>query len=105
VSVTDPGKPSIRIDLREGFEDDEVVISVGEQEVFRKEGVTTLPQIGRADGIDAPVAEGPITVRVELPERGLSESFSVRAPGLHLGISIEDGELTHEVSPTPFRYA
>lgn len=101
----DPGRPSIRIDLREGFEDDEVVIRVDEQEVFRKEGVTTLPQVGRADGIDAPVGEGPVTVRVEVPKRGLSESFSVPAPGLHLGISIEDGELTHEVSPTPFRYA
>lgn len=105
MSGTDPGGPSIRVDLREGFEDDEVVIHVGEQEVYRKQGVTTLTQIGRADGIDAPVAEGPLTVRVELPKRGLTKSFSLPAPGLHLGISIEDGEMTHEVSPTPFRYA
>lgn len=102
---TDAGSPSIRVDLREGFEDDEVVIHVGEQEVFRKQGVTTLTQIGRADGIDAPLAEGPVTVRVELPKRGLSESFSVPGPGVHLGISVEGGELTHEVSATPFRYA
>lgn len=102
---TDPHGASIRVDLREGFEDDEVVIRVGEEEVYRKEGVTTLPQIGRADGVDAPVGQGPVTVRVELPKRGLSGSFSVPAPGLHLGISVEGGELTHEVSPTPFRYA
>ena len=102
---TAPGTPSIRVDLREGFEDDEVVIHVGEEEVYRKQGVTTMTQIGRADGIDASVAEGPLTVRVELPKRGLAESFSLPAPGLHLGISIEDGEMTHEVSPTPFRYA
>ena len=102
---TDPGAASIRVDLREGFEDDEVVIHVGEQEVYRKHGVTTLTQIGRADGIDAPVADGPLTVRVELPKRGLTTSISLPSPGLHLGISIEDGEMTHEVSPTPFRYA
>lgn len=102
---TDPGGASIRVDLREGFEDDEVVIHVGEQEVYRKDGVTTQTQIGRADGIDAPAVEGPLTVRVELPKRGLAESFSLPGPGLHLGISIEDGEMTHEVSPTPFRYA
>lgn len=100
----DPERPSIRVDLREGFEDDEVVIHVGDREVFRKAGVTTLPQIGRADGVDAPVEAEPVVVRVELPNRGLSESFAI-APGLHLGISVEDGELTHEVSPTPFRYA
>lgn len=102
---TDPQGPSIRVDLREGFEDDEVVIHVGEEEVYRKQGVTTMTQIGRADGIDAPVAEGPLTVRVELPKRGLTESISLPEPGLHLGISIEDGELMLEVSPTPFRYA
>jgi hypothetical protein len=105
VTGTDPGAASIRVDLREGFEDDEVVIHVGEREVYRKDGVTTLTQIGRADAIDAPVVEGPLTVRVELPKRGLTKSFSLPASGLHLGISIEDGEMTHEVSPTPFRYA
>jgi hypothetical protein len=105
VTGTDPQGPSIRVDLREGFEDDEVVIHVGEEEVYRKQGVTTMTQIGRADGIDAPVAEGPLTVRVELPKRGLAESISLPESGLHLGISIEDGELMLEVSPTPFRYA
>jgi hypothetical protein len=105
VNGTDPGTPSIRVDLREGFEDDEVVIHVGEREVYRKQGVTTMTQIGRADGIDAPVEDGPLTVRVELPKRGLTESISLPEPGLHVGISIEDGELTLEVSPTPFRYA
>ena len=82
---TDPGAASIRVDLREGFEDDQVVIHVGEHEVYRKDGVTTLTQIGRADGIDAPVADGPLTVRVELPKRGLSKSFSLPAPGLQAG--------------------
>jgi hypothetical protein len=105
VTGTDPEGPSIRVDLREGFEDDEVVIHVGEEEVYRKQGVTTMTQIGRADGIDVPVAEGPLTVRVELPKRGLAESISLPEPGLHLGISIEDGELMLEISPTPFRYA
>jgi hypothetical protein len=105
LSTLDPKEPSIRIDLREGFEQDEVVIRVDEEEVFRKEGVTTLPQIGRADGIDAQVGQGPVTVQVELPKRGVSGSFSVPEPGVHLGISIEDGELAYEISPTPFRYA
>lgn len=103
-TVDVPG-PSIRVDLREGFEDDEVVILVDEREVYRKQGVTTLPQIGRADGVDAPAVQGPVEVRVELPGRGLSGSFPVPGPGMHLGISIEGGRLTHEISGTPFRYA
>ena len=101
----DPTEPSIRVDLREGFEGDEVVLRIDGEEVFRKEGVTTLPQIGRADGIDAHVEHGPVTVEVELPKRGLSGEYSLPGPGVHLGISVEDGELTHEISPTPFRYA
>jgi len=95
---------AVHVDLREGFENDEVVIRLGETEVFRKSGVTTLPQIGRADAVDAPVASVPVTVHVELPKRGLSRSFTV-APGMHLGISIEGEDLTHEISSTPFRYA
>ncbi len=105
VTTTDSPLPSIHVDLREGFENDEVVIRIGEEEVFRKDGVTTLPQIGRADGIETPVGDGPVTVDVELPKRGVQASFSVPAPEMHLGISIEDGELMHEISTVPFRYA
>lgn len=101
----DSTKLSIRVDLREGFEGDEVVIRIDGEELFRKQGVTTLPQIGRADGIEVPVEKGPVTVEVELPKRGLSGSFSVPTPGLHLGITIEEGEIAHEISSTPFRYA
>jgi hypothetical protein len=105
VMPTDSPLPPIHIDLQEGFEDDDVVIRIGEEEVFRKEGVTTLPQIGRADGIEIPIGDGPVIVDVELPKRGVQASFSVPAPDMHLGISIEDGELMHEISKTPFRYA
>lgn len=105
MTAIDPTEPSIRVDLREGFEGDEVVLRLDGEEVFRKEGVTTLPQIGRADGIDVHVGHGPVTVQVELPNRGLSGSYPVPGPGVHLGISVEKGGLTHEISPTPFRYA
>jgi hypothetical protein len=105
VMSTDSPLPPMHIDLREGFEDDEVVIRIGGEEVFRKDGVTTLPQIGRADGIETPGGDGPVRVDVELPKRGVQASFSVPAPGMHLGISIEDGELMHEISQAPFRYA
>ena len=81
------------------------MIRIDGEEVFRKQGVTTLPQIGRADGIDVQVEQRPVTVEVELPKRGLSGSYPVPGPGVHLGISVEEEGLTHEISPTPFRYA
>jgi hypothetical protein len=105
VSVTDAPRPSARIDLREGFEDDDVIVRIDGEEVYRSSGVTTLPQIGRADGIDVPVGDGPVTVEVDLPRRGISGSFSVEAAGMHIGISVSGGDIGHEVSPTPFRYA
>lgn len=95
---------TVHIDLREGFENDEVVIRLNETEVFRKAGVTTLPQVGRADAVEAPVEGGSVSIHVDLPRRGVSRSFTV-APGMHLGVSLVGQELTHEISSTPFRYA
>lgn len=105
MSVIDVPRPSARLDLREGFEDDEVVVRIDGEEVYRKSGVTTLPQIGRADGVDVPVGDGPVTVEVDLPQRGVSGAFSVEAAGMHIGISVSGAGIDHEVSPEPFRYA
>ena len=103
--MTDVPGSSARVDLREGFQDDDVVLRIDGEEVYRRSGVTTLPQIGRADGVDVPVGEGPVTVEIDLPRRGVSGSFSVEAAGMHIGISVSGDAIDHEVSSTPFRYA
>jgi hypothetical protein len=97
--------PRLKIDLREGFARDEVIISVDGREVFRNDAVSTRVQIGLAASVETSVG-GRATVEVALPKRGLSQTIEVEVPAPRfLGLTItRDGRLTHELSDQPFRY-
>jgi hypothetical protein len=61
----------VRIELQDGFEADEVICTVGGQEVARRPAVRTDLRISRADASDLDVADAPVTVGVQVPTRGL----------------------------------
>lgn len=97
--------PQLKIDLRDGFADDAVVIRVDGREVYRNEAVSTRMQIGRAASLSVDLADS-ATVEIALPKRQLTETIAVdNASPRHLGISIgRDGRISHQFSEAPFRY-
>jgi hypothetical protein len=68
---------ALRIELQDGFEDDEVVCTVGGREVARRPAVRTDLRISRADAIALDVADAPLTVGVRLPARGLAAELGL----------------------------
>lgn len=105
--------PTLRIDLQEGFDGDEVALEVDGREVFREEGVRTdrrlglaVARSGRSTYYESEVTEDGHAVKVSLPRRNLSKVIKVSsASGTYLGVSVEGGEITYVVSKTPMGYA
>lgn len=72
--------PTLQVDLREGFNDDSVVMRVDGREVYRRSGVRTNYSVGIADRIEIEVPAGKAQVELALPLRGIS-SLVVHRPG------------------------
>ena len=98
--------PVLHIALHEGFLDDTVEIDVNGREVFRRDGVTTRLQIGKADSFDTTVEGDSATVHVTLPGRNVSEKIVVPevSSTVYLAVSIENGKVAHRISSEPFGY-
>jgi hypothetical protein len=100
--------PVIHVALQEGFEGDSVSVSLDGVEVFRKDGVKTRMQIGKAASFDLPDKSGLHELRIDVINSNTHESFpvTVSANDLYVGISITpDGHISHTLSDEPFRYA
>lgn len=98
--------PVLHIALQEGFLDDTVEVQVDGREVFRKGGVTTRLQLGKADSVETTAEGDSATVRVTLPEKDVSETILVPelSSTVYLAVSVENGKVVHRVSSEPFRY-
>ena len=95
----------LHIALQEGFEDETVVIRVAGKDAFRKDNVRTKLQIGLADSFDTNVEEGPVSIEIEVPSKGLSRSIELQVPNtVYLGVSIIAGKIEYKISHEPFGY-
>jgi hypothetical protein len=63
---------SLTVLLLEGFDDDEVVVSVDGREVDRRPGITSSPLVGMAAELGLRVADDAVDVTVAVPARGLA---------------------------------
>lgn len=96
----------MRIDLQEGFNNDLVEICVDGEKVLEWEGVTTKPVLGFALSREIDVPERVVDIEINVPFQNLSKVFSIDASETpHLGISIQNGELTSIASRKRFGYA
>jgi len=77
------------IHLQNGFDDDEVVVKINGEERMHRHGVRTRRVLGLAEHTQLEVGEGPITVEVSVPNRGMEQVVEVQ-PGeeMNLGVSI-----------------
>jgi hypothetical protein len=77
------------IHLQNGFDDDEVVVTIDGEERLHRHGVRTKRLLGLAEHTQIDVADGPISVTVSVPNRGLKHVMQIE-PGTerNVGISI-----------------
>lgn len=83
----------LNVALQDGFDGDDVAIYVDGAEVYREQ-VTTRTQISHAASMQLDVPDGPFTLEVEVPTRGVRESFALDPQtGPNLAISLLGGRL------------
>jgi hypothetical protein len=84
----------INVALQDGFDGDEVVIRVDGAEAYRDEQVTTRTQISHAADTQLEVPDAPFTLEVDVPTRGVHESFQLD-PQTHpnVALSLLEGRL------------
>ena len=91
-----------------GFVDDTVNVTVGGNEVFRKEHITTTLQVGLAASFTVHLNNGPVEVIVSIPTKNLVGSFKFTVDSdSYLGISIINHEHYGDniiVARDPFGY-
>jgi hypothetical protein len=95
----------LSVALEEGFEGDAVVVEVNGRKVFERDGVRTRMQVGLAERFEVPVDQGEAVVEVQVVSRGAAGRI-VRpiADQLHVGVSLERGDVVFRVSEEPFGY-
>jgi len=97
---------NLHVALQDGFDDDTVEVRIDGRTIYRRDGVTTLTQISRADALDVEV-DGQVNVEISLPRRNVSSIVTVpeRPGGVYLGISVVRDVIVHRLSEEPFGYA
>jgi hypothetical protein len=93
---------TLTIDLQEGFAGDEVLVRVNGSEVARRSDVRTKRMVGLACSVDVPVPDGPVTLEVEVPTKGVRGAADVRRSCV--GVSVEGSGVRFIESDEPFGY-
>lgn len=94
------------IDLQDGFDGDEVIVTVNGSELLHQMGVSTKGILGLADSSELEVEDGPLTVEIEIPNRGIAERLNLDGTSIaYLGVSVADDKLRTFVAREPFGYA
>lgn len=93
------------IDLQDGFQGDEVIVTIDGDERFRKRGVMTKRVLGLAANTRLEVPEGTVNVQISIPSRGVEKQLALDVSGdAWLGVSVSGDEITTTVSEKKFGY-
>ena len=72
---------TLRIDLQGGFDRDAAEIWIDEERRWREDAVTTKFTLDLAASVPLEVPDGPVDVRVVLPERGIEQAVEALVAG------------------------
>jgi hypothetical protein len=96
---------TLRVDFQDGFENDEVVVSIDGRERVRRAGLTTKRVIGLAGHEIIDVEPGKRTVLVSVPSRGFGTQIHVDVKeAAYVGVSIMTGGIAVIARDKPFGY-
>jgi hypothetical protein len=95
----------LNVALEEGFEQDAVVVVVNGEQVFDSSDVSTRMQIGLADSFEVPIEEEAAIVEVTVPSQGVTGRYETLVTDqMHVGVSLQEGEIVFRTSKEPFGY-
>ena len=77
----------INVALQDGFDSDDVVIRIDGTEAYRGEQLTTRTQISHAGDTQLEVPDAPFTLEVDVPTRGIHETFQLD-PQTHPNVAL-----------------
>ena len=93
------------IDLRDGFENDLVIVSIDGDQVYRKTDVRTRYQISLADQIALDLPPGSRRIGISLPERDIDTTIDCDPQSTpYLGVSFERGKIVLTPATEAFGY-
>jgi hypothetical protein len=94
---------TLKVDLRSGFDRDAVEIWIDEERRWREEAVTTKFTLDLAASVPLEAADGPVDVRIVLPDRGLEQAIeALVADETHVVVRVEgDGLLVEQSAGVP----
>jgi hypothetical protein len=88
---------TLRIDLQGGFDRDAVEMWVDEERRWHADEVTTKFTVDLAASVPLEIPDGPVDVRIVLPERGIEQSIEGLAAGeTYIVARLEDDRLVVE---------
>jgi hypothetical protein len=94
--------PAVTVDLQEGFTGDEVIVRVNGREVKRCPAVRTKRTLGLAESVGLDVPDGPVTLEVAVPAKGVTGTVDLRHS--QVGVSVSDSGLHFIQSDQEFGY-
>jgi len=71
--------PTLHIDLRDGFDQDDVIFYVNNREAARLIGVTTNLTVSHAAALDVLMPEARCALRLDVPKQNISGTIDVDA--------------------------
>jgi hypothetical protein len=93
------------IHLQNGFDGDEVVVLANGNELMHRHDVSTRRILGLAVHEEFEVGNGPLSLDVSIPSRGIRKRIEVEeGQERYIGLSLENGDLRVIQRSTPFGY-
>jgi len=103
--LLNPPLIDLNITLQDGFQGEQVVIRVGDQQVYAQLEVRTKMLLGYADFIKVTVQQGQIVVGVDLPTRDISEKINLEIHDpLFLFISLVSSRIEYLIQNEPLGF-
>ena len=95
----------LSVALEEGFDDDVVVVDVNGRKVFEQNNVSTRTQIGLAESFEVQVDQTDVVIEVRVLSRGAAgQTRGTIVDRLHVGVSLQSGDVVFRTSEEPFGY-
>jgi hypothetical protein len=86
--------PTLHVDLRDGFDHDDVILYLNNRESARRSDVTTNLTISHAAALDVPAPEGRCALRIDIPRQNISSSVDVDpAETPYVAILVREGRV------------
>ena len=95
----------VRVDLQEGYSNDEVVVKLDGEAVYCGSELSTNYSVGLAHSLEIVVMDLPAKLEITLPQKGISTLITLEEPlPVSIGVALREKDLVTNLSDTGFEY-